>query len=116
MKDVPFFTPEDQAILDEFAEADRLYCEHAEELYKRRKAAAKAVLALFQAGTHWQDSQGVVYRVELREQAIVDLCPTEIKRTQRKVGETYVLARKTAEELGYQPFKPEKPKQEGDGK
>ncbi len=104
---VPLFTPEEQSILDEYAEADRLYCEQAEELYKRRKAADKALRAAFPIGTHWQDAQGVVYRVDRREQAITDLSPSEIKRTQRKIGETYVLARKTAEELGYSPFKPE---------
>ncbi len=102
------FTSEEQAVLDEYAEADRLYCEFAEALYKRRKEADKAVREHFRSGTHWQDSKGIVFIVEPREQAILDLSPSEIKRTQRKTGETRVLARKRAEELGYDPFKPEK--------
>lgn len=105
--DIPFFHSEDQALLDEYAEADRLYFEH-KEIYDRRKEALKAVLAVIGQGAHWQDADGIVYRIEPRQQAIVDLTPSEIRRTQRKVGETYVLARKTAEELGYEPFKPVK--------
>lgn len=106
------FTPEQEALLAEYAEADRLYCEYAEELYKRRKAADKAVRAIFAAGIHWQDDHGIVHEITPREQAITDLSPTEIKRTQRKVGETYVLARKTAEGYGYHPFTPEKKSKE----
>lgn len=92
-----------------YAQYDQLYNEVAKPILDARRAALAEIAELAGVGETFQDDEGIVYRLCEKKGQWIDFTPYEIKRTQRVYGESNVLARKTAEELGFSPFKPQKP-------
>jgi hypothetical protein len=95
----------------EYAQYDRLYDEVCKPIMKARREALAEIADLKGLGHHFQDDDGLVYFLSDKTGTFVDFTPFEMKRTQRTYGEggNLVLARKTAEQLGYENiFKPTK--------
>ena len=95
-----------------YTEADRLYFEIAKPIIDQRREALAALAEITPGNHHFQDEDGIVYMLVPKKGQWIDFSAFEMKRTQRVAGETNVVARKTAEELGYEPFKPAKPEEE----
>lgn len=93
-----------------YAEYDTLYHEVAKPILDARREALAEVARLAGAGHTFQDECGIVYQLADKKGTFVEFTPFEMKRTQREYAEggSHVLARKTAEELGFRPYKPEK--------
>lgn len=93
-----------------YAEIDGVYNEIVKPILDERRAAFATLAELAGVGHAFQDRDGIVYQIAEKKGTFVEFTPFEIKRTQRIYAEggSHVLARKTAEELGFAPFKPEK--------
>jgi hypothetical protein len=91
---------------------NNLYEDVAKLILEGRREALKKLAEVAPVGHHFQDRDGVVYQLCDKKGTFVEFTPFEMKRTQRVYAEggSHVLARKTAEECGYQNiFKPAKP-------